>query len=107
MTPESVPFKSMHLLPSNSTLKPWWADAKPARPSSPHTAINTPTSLTFIAFFLPLEDSTDISGSRGLYNAMGCSLSRLRARRPGLWRRRFRELRRSDADVRLHLAQLD
>src|SRR6266581_2576036 len=107
MTPERVPFRSMHLVPSNSTLNPWCAYAEPARPSRPHTTIDAPASLTLIAFFLPLEDSTDVTGSRGLYNATRCWLSRLRTRRFGFGRRRFGELGRVDARIRLHLAQLD
>src|SRR5215470_6050977 len=96
MTPVSVPFKSRHLVPSNSTLKPWCADAEAANPSRPHTAIKAPANLTLIAFFLPLKDS---SGGNLLSTLSHCNLG------PG--RGRFGELRGRDADVGLHLAKLD
>src|SRR5512138_167975 len=95
MTPVSVPFKSMHLVPSNSTLKPWCADA--ATPRRDHAATTTPAYLIFISFFLPV----------GLYTRPPRVLSRLRRRRFRLRRRRFRKLPRLDAYVRLYLSQLD
>src|SRR5436853_551029 len=96
MTPVSVPLRSRHLLPSNSTLKPWWADAEPANPRRPHTAITAPASLTLIAFFLPLKDSSG-----------GNLPSTLSARNFGPGRGGLGELRGVDAHVRLHLAELD
>src|SRR6185503_4100793 len=106
MTPVSVPFRSMHLLPSNSTLKPWCADALPANPRRQPAATTTPASLILIAFSFPLEHVTVWFDIRTFY----ASPHRLsRQRRPGPWRRHGRpgELRRPDTDVGLHLAQLD
>src|SRR5258705_5533667 len=56
MTPVSMPFRSRHLLPSNSTLNPWWAEAPPAHPSRHHTAIDAP-AMTLFTLFLPLRDN--------------------------------------------------
>src|SRR5258705_6265029 len=105
MTPVSVPFRSMHLVPSNSTLKPWCAEAEPAHPRRQHVATTAPATLILIAFFLPLEDIGLIDC--GLYTPKSRTLSRRRSRRLRLPRRRFRELRRRDAHVRLDLAELD
>src|SRR6476659_5894846 len=66
MTPVSVPLRSMHLVPSNSTLKPWCADAVPANPRRQPAATTAPASLIFIALFLPLSFEADLVRSAAL-----------------------------------------
>src|SRR5712671_3992225 len=46
--PERVPFRSMHLLPSNSTPNPWCANVEAAAPNRTNTAIKALESLTLM-----------------------------------------------------------
>src|SRR6266850_4282666 len=99
----------MHLVPSNSTLKPWCAYPEPGKPSRQHAAITAPASVTPITFFPSLEESSGLIGSLSVYEyARRPFLSRLlRSRRFGFGGGRFGELCRVNARIRLHLAQLD